>query len=364
MADFLFQTWQDAQRSYERALQWLSSLQLDPRRWDTLSWLVVAIVVLVLVAILLAASRRRRRAGGPQFLLTNGQIRLLGDVPKGAAADGGRRQPALLEAPADAEYQLRVTVNNLNSYPVQLLEIAVRTNAGRVPVVADASAVVPPNGAVDVVADISDLPGERGTLELYLYNTKVAPRSMRLIVPLDWEPWNQRYRVRATAQHLEATRVVASEVRQRQERAAVRRDRMKEWVGSTALGVSERAGELRREVAAKRRQAARERHERRAAIGAGAEAREGPFSVPLAPTGAKHEPSQEATEGVEPGSAASERATAAEPVAAESEASGARSGVSPTAASDLDDESRSPEDLELTDREPEPRRHLEFPDEF
>ena len=259
MSDFLSQAWQDLQLAFERVVRWLASLQYDPRQWDLNTGLLVGGAALLLVAVLVSGRRRRRVSKGPQFLLTNGQIVLLDDIPVAAAADGGRRQAALLQAPPGADYQLRVTVNNLNPYPVQLLEIAVRTSAGRLPVVADASAVVPPNGAVDVVADIADLPGERGSLELYLYNNKVAPRSLRLLVPVDWEPWNQRYRVRATAQHVEGTRVVASEVRQRQERAAVRRGKVKEWVGATAQGVAERAGDLRRELGEKREQAARAR---------------------------------------------------------------------------------------------------------
>lgn len=359
MTDFLFQTWQDVQRSYEAALQWLASLQYDPREWDGLTWLVVAAIALVVVLLLLSAARRRRQGAGPQFLLTNGQIVLLGEAPQAAPADGGRRQPALLQAPAEGEYQLRVTVNNLNSYPVQLLEIAVRTSGGKLPVVADASAVVPPNGAVDVVADMADLPGERGTLELYLYTTKVAPRSMRLIAPLDWEPWNQRYRVRATAQHVEGTRVVASEVRQRQERAAVRRDKVKEWVGTTTKGVAERAGDLRRELAQKREQAARERRSRRELERQEAE-RQGPFSVPLAPVrsrGAEAADAPERTPGRGP-EGAPERA---EWPPAQSERAAERDDA---VGFDHDEDAREPDDIELTDRKPPPRPRLEFPDEF
>lgn len=358
MADFLFQTWQDAQRSYEGALRWLASLQYDPRQWDALTWLVVAAVALVVLFLLISGGRRRRLGAGPQFLLTNGQIALLGEAPRAAAADGGKRQPALLQAPADADYQLRVTVNNLNAYPVQLLEIAVRTSGGDLPVVADASAVVPPNGAVDVVADIADLPGERGTLELYLYNNRVAPRSLRLIAPLDWEPWNQRYRVRATAQHVEGTRVVASEVRQRQERAAVRREKVKEWVGSTAHGVAERAGELRREVASKREQALRQRRARREAERQEAERREGPFSVPLAPSGGgvRGQVDRPLDEPHEAGDAPASERTDLTSQAPEHDAD--------VVGFDHDEETREPNDLALTDREPEPRPRLEFPDEF
>src|SRR5690606_9807431 len=115
----------------EAALQWLAARQYDPRQWDALTWLLVAGAVLLVIALLVSGDRRRRRGGGPQFLLTNGQVVLLGEAPQAAVADGGRRQPALLQAPADADYQLRVTVNNLNTYPVQLLEIAVRTSGGR-----------------------------------------------------------------------------------------------------------------------------------------------------------------------------------------------------------------------------------------
>ena len=356
MADFLFQAWQDVQLAYERAVQWIASLQYDPRLWDTNTWLLVVGAVLLLIAILASGSRRRRVSKGPQFLLTNGQIVLLDGPPPAAAAAGGTRQPALLQAPPDSEYQLRVTVNNLNAYPVQLLEIAVRTSAGKLPVVADASAVVPPNGAVDVVADIVDLPGDRGTLELYLYNTKVAPRSLRLAVPIDWEPWNQRYRVRATAQRLEATRVVASEARQRQEKAAVRRGRMKKLVGSTTQGISERAGEVRRDLAARRERAAKERRlrseaEREAAERRRGEHQEGPFSVPLAPSPGRRAGDQPRDEARDEAREEPRHEPGDEPRRLRDEP--AEPG-----------ETRAPDDLEVSDREPEPPRRLEFPDDF
>src|SRR5690606_31189131 len=101
-----------------------------------------------------------------------------------------------------AAYQLRMTVSNLNAYPMQLLELTVRVSGLRQPVVADASAVVPPHGAVDVVADLAELPGDSGSFELYLFGTRARPRTVRLTVPLEWEPWNQRYRLRATGQRV------------------------------------------------------------------------------------------------------------------------------------------------------------------
>ena len=359
MSDFLSQAWQDLQLAFERAVLWLQSLQYDPGLWDLNTWLLVGGTALLLLAATLSGRRRHRASKGPQFLLTNGQIVLLSEGPLAAAADGGKRQAALLQAPPEAEYQLRVTVNNLNSYPVQLLEIAVRTSAGRLPVVADASAVVPPNGAVDVVADIADLPGERGTLELYLYNNKVAPRSLRLIVPVDWEPWNQRYRVRATAQRLEPTRVVASEARQRQEKAAIRRGRFNERVGNAAHGFAERAAELRRDLRVRRERAATERRERQETERRAAERRrgeqshDGPFSVPLAPSA---------------GRSADRREWQAEQLdehetQPDAEARGERRDEV-VGEPDPPPDARQPDDLEINDREPKPRRRLEFPDDF
>lgn len=361
MSEFLTQAWQDVQLLFERVVQWFAALDYDPRQWDLNTWLVVGGGALLLLLILLAGRRRGRARRGPQFLLTNGQIVLLDDLPVAAAADGGRRQAALLQAPADAAYQLRVTVNNLNPYPVQLLEIAVRTSAGRLPVVADASAVVPPNGAVDVVADITDLPGDRGTLELYLYNNKVAPRSLRLLVPVDWEPWNQRYRVRATAQRLEPSRVVASQSRRRQERAAIRRGRLREVVGAAAQGVSERVAELRRDLALRRERAATERQARLAAEREAAERRrgehpEGPFSVPLAPSGGRGPAERDAVRRV-----AVEEEAADDGVAAHARTE--RTSTEHTSTEHAPTE-RSPDDVDVNDREPEPRARLEFPDDF
>lgn len=286
---------QAIERFYEVALAWLAGLNLDPRAWDDTTRLVVLAVVLVLVVAL--SLRRRggrsaRRAGWPEFLVTNGSIYLLSDEaePSGsshaavaAPADGGTRKPAQLAAPADARYQLRMTVNNLNAFPVQLLELTVQTGSGRQPVIADAAAVLPPHGAVDVAADLYDLPGERGSLALYLHSTASRPRSLRLVAPLEWEPWNQRYRVKGTDLRVEQSSVPASELYRRRRLGQLRRQRVgAAVVGAGASAVRGVTGAARQLQERRRRAAAAALAAREARTASGM--RESPITVPLAPS--------------------------------------------------------------------------------
>jgi len=287
MAEVWDQSVQALRRFYEVVVEAASRVSWDPVTWGRDAYLAAAAVLLVLVLLIAWRWRGRRRATGPQFLLTNGVVALLGEHDPAAAADGGPRRPAHLVAPAGAGMQLRVTFNNLNPYPVQLLEVALTTGGGRLPVVADASAVVPPNGAVDVVADVSDLPGERGTLQVFVFATKARPQNLCVTVPLEWEPWNLRYRVRATRQRVDASRGTASEQVTRMQRAAARRSAAKARLDDAARGVRRRLGEAWGAFAERRREAERARAEAARARREAAERVEeptGPFAVPLPPS--------------------------------------------------------------------------------
>lgn len=289
---------QAIQQFYEVVVAWATDLQLDPRGWDDATRLVVLGVVLVMVLWLLLRRRgtsSARRAGWPQFLVTNGSITLLsagpGSVPAAATtthaatpapADGGRRKPAALTAPAEGHYQLKMTVNNLNAFAVQLLELAVHTGAGRLPVIADAAAVLPPHGAVDVLVDLYDLPGDRGTVDLYLYNSASRPRSLRLTAPLEWEPWNQRYRVKGTALRTDQAGVPASEQYRRRRVGQLRRQKMGSAFQAAGASLWRRvtgAVQELRDNRAKAAAAAAARKARSTAL-----QRESPISVPLAPS--------------------------------------------------------------------------------
>ncbi len=358
---------------YEAAAEAIAGVSLDPASWGPEVYLVAGGFLLVIVLLLALRRRRRMRGHGPQFLLTNGQVALVADAERAAPADGGPRQPAFLTAPEDADYQLRVTFNNLNPYPVQLLEVAVRTGTGRIPVVAEASAVVPPNGAVDVVADLHDLPGERGVLQAYVFATRSRPQNLRLSVPLEWEPWNLRYRVKATQQRVESSQGVASEQVSRMERAAAVRTARKERLGAAVKGLSERVSDAAASVTDRARAAAAARQARARAAAAErtqrrAEAAEptGPISVPLPPS---RRPRDEASEPRRVrqdalGTAGSGQGDALVgetlPVSIDNDAqSYADTGADPGAEADAVGAPRDDEPAEE-----QPRRRLEFPDEF
>ena len=290
---------QAIERFYEVVVAWLGGFQFDPASWDATTRLVVLGAVLLLVLWLLLRRRgssAARRSGWPQFLVTNGSITLLtagpGSAPAAtttanaataAPADGGRRKPAALAAPAEGHYQLKMTVNNLNSFAVQLLELAVQTSAGGLPVIADAAAVLPPHGAVDVLVDLYDLPGDRGTVTLYLHNSASRPRSLRLVAPLEWEAWNQRYRVKGTALRIDQAGAPASEQFRRKRIGELRRQKVGSALKSAGSSVGRRVTGVFDDLKERRARAAADAAASRKARAAALQ-RETPISVPLAPS--------------------------------------------------------------------------------
>lgn len=347
---------------YRVVVEWLGGLpvEFDVRQWSTLTWLIVACVALVLLLV----ARRPRRAPGrvrgnwPELMISHGEIVLEGAPPAAAPADGGRRKAALLTAPEGAAYQLRMTVSNLNTYPMQLLEFAVRVSGRRQPAVADANAVVPPQGAVDVVADLMDLPGEGGTFELYLHGTRSRPRTVKLVVPLEWEPWNQRYRLRATGQRVERAGTLPSSGLMRSERGRRRAARVSAAASGVSGAVGGAARRLGSELAQRRSRYLAARAARAAAARAAREAesqslRPVPTAVPFSP-GRRSEQQAPAPVG-----------RSSLPQSAE--AAGApwrtRAPFPDSSEPAADEQDPQTDPRSLGDDEP-PRRRLDFPDEF
>lgn len=190
----------------------VSQGHLDPRGWPPLVWALLGLLLL-LVLVLRTVARGKRgqrsaRAAHPELLISHGQLLL----SEGADPAGGTL------APGDALFKLSLTLSNLDPWPVQLLELAVQTRGSAEPVIAEASAVVPPQGAVDVAADLYDLPGDSGFIDFYVYTTQGGRRTYKLSAPLDWEPWAQRYKIRSLSAKLTQTNQLASEERTQLER--------------------------------------------------------------------------------------------------------------------------------------------------
>ena len=226
----------------------LQGLVLDPRQWTTLTWLAFALVVIL--AIPLFKRRRRGRTGGlPEMMISHGEIR----VGPEESVDRVYAFPGALGAtttvtPPRVPHHLKLALSNLNPYPVQLIELAVHARGGKLPIVAEAGAVVPPNGAVDVTAELGDLAGEAGVLELYLYSNRLKGKTFRLVAPLEWEPWEQSYRVKALKSRTERVARLASQARKVGERQAFLAARRREKRKELARAALERADSLKRQV--------------------------------------------------------------------------------------------------------------------
>lgn len=202
-------------------------------------WLVGALAVLLVVLLFGLGRRRgrRARAGGlPEMMVSHGEISL-GEL------DGVQPEAStgLFRAPPSASLELRLALSNLNPYPVQLIELAVRSRGDSLPLVAEAGAVVPPNGAVDVAAELTSVSGEAERVELYLFTSRLKGRTFRLSAPLEWEPWARRYRIRALDSSSELVSELASQERLRRDRQEFEAGRRRERRRALTRAARERA---------------------------------------------------------------------------------------------------------------------------
>ncbi len=255
MLRFLELAWNAVADTFAAIAAWLSGVLgglqgfvLDPRQWTTLTWLALALVVILAVPLFMR--RRRGRTGGlPEMMISHGEIK----VGPEESVDRVYAFPGALGAtttvtPPRVPHHLKLALSNLNPYPVQLIELAVHARGSKLPIVAEAGAVVPPNGAVDVTAELGDLAGEAGVLELYLYSNRLKGKTFRLVSPLEWEPWEQSYRVKALNSRTERVARLASQTRKQGERQAFLAARRREKRKELARAAMERADSLKRQV--------------------------------------------------------------------------------------------------------------------
>lgn len=188
---------------------WLLPYGWDPRLWDWPLWLALGSLALLLLWLLLALwrPRRRWRERRPELLVSRGVLQLVDE-------EGATLENLLLDdedaPPRNGRFELRACVSNLSAFPVQLLEISVRTELAPEPSVVEVAALLPPHGVVDLEADLLGLTGEVGMLELYFYAANHSRRSYRLRVELRWEPWRGCYKVQPLAQLIEPARGLPS----------------------------------------------------------------------------------------------------------------------------------------------------------
>lgn len=196
---------------YEVALRFAGGL-------DPLAWAIAggALLLILLLWLLLRRREPRKNRNRPEVLISLGSI----SATEGADAKGVVLRPH--------RFSLRMTVSNLNTYAVQVLELALKTPEMDVPATAEVAVVVPPEGSVVLTEPLPEIVGEEGRLNLYFY-TAGSKRVYRLGTTFALEPWNDRYKVSPLNQSIVPTKQLASagvsRVQERAWREQVERER-------------------------------------------------------------------------------------------------------------------------------------------
>lgn len=165
----------------------LAPLNLTPAQW-----LLAALALLFGVLLLALLLRRRapRESRVPQLLISRGEIN---------------------QAENSSLQLLSLKVSNLNDYPVQLLELALKTELMPHPLPIEAVELLPPHQAIELEAELpSDIVGDQGLIYAYLHLPGPKRAVFRLQGHFSWEPWNKRYKVSPLKQTLRPARELSS----------------------------------------------------------------------------------------------------------------------------------------------------------
>lgn len=185
----------------------LPSLQSTLARLDPLMWGVIAagLLILSLLSMLLRGRRSEEPAPSkPELLVSLGEIRVLDDYVEKNGEDnrGGLMRPV--------SHALRMTVSNLNAYPVQLLEVALKTSEMDAPITLETAQIIAPEASVMLKEKLPQFSGEEGKLTLYFYLSGSSKRYVSLSANFEFEPWDARYKVSPLGQALTPFRQLAS----------------------------------------------------------------------------------------------------------------------------------------------------------
>jgi hypothetical protein len=219
--------------------------RLGPLEWGAL---LAALLLLILVALLVRARRSDPNQGRPEVLISLGAI----TASEGFDEEGGVMLPK--------RYRLKMTVSNLNTYPMQALELALKTPEMALPITVELAAIIPPEGSVVIDEMLPEITGDEGKLNLYLYAANRSGRTYRLQTAFALEPWNERYKISPLGQSVAVTRQLASTgVSRVQERAWREREGRRPSISADSSGWRAPLRRERKPTARRREHAGAER---------------------------------------------------------------------------------------------------------
>jgi hypothetical protein len=240
---------------------WMETLVWNPLSWGLLTWILIA-ALLVVIFFLLSRPRLAiiKPELKPDLLISQGEV-----APEEAKDRGGKDKGGISVLGSDREessehadvgMNARMNVSNLNTYPIQLLELAICTNAMDAPYTVTLSSLLSPHSRQNLSVELPKLTGVDGQVELYVYTAQARHKTYCIRAKLVWEPWNKRYTIAPLDQRIIPARMLASTREQKKRERAWRRQQAKEKAAAEAA--QKKARRAAEEAEKKAKQAAEE----------------------------------------------------------------------------------------------------------
>ncbi|UCH24497.1 MAG: hypothetical protein JSV66_11115 [Trueperaceae bacterium] len=218
---------------------WMETLAWNPLSWGLLTWILVA-VLLVVIFFLLSRPRLAliKPELKPDLLISQGEV--IPEEPQQRGARGGVGTgipgPDQQQNPDSAYVGMnaRMNISNLNTYPVQLLELAICTNVMDTPHTVTLSSLLSPHSRQNLSVELPPLEGLDGQIELYLYTAQARHKTYCIRSKLVWEPWNKRFTIAPLEQRIIPVRMLASTREKKKQEREWRRKQAKERAATEA----------------------------------------------------------------------------------------------------------------------------------
>jgi hypothetical protein len=212
------------------AWTWLIGFNWNPATWINTTWAVLFGLALVVVLFWLPAVWRRqaRRLAPytrPELLVTQGEI-----------------------LPGEGHDLLKLAINNLSPYPVQVLELALPGATNPLGWL-ELTPLLDVGASVRLEEAIAPLQGQQGELWVYIYTPATPKKLFRLSATYSWEPWRERHKISPLGQRIEPAKELASTLAKRQREAQWRRsERERQRAEAQRRRQAERLERARQEV--------------------------------------------------------------------------------------------------------------------